>query len=61
MTREVPEEHAHPAAFEMTENMPVGMFVTESLPDDIKDFRGDFPADGRDRRLSKPRDPERRL
>jgi signal transduction histidine kinase len=28
----------HPAAFEMTENMPVGMFVTEMLPDGTRRF-----------------------
>jgi signal transduction histidine kinase len=28
----------HPAAFEMTENMPVGMFVTEMLPDGTRQF-----------------------
>ena len=38
MTREAPEGHAHPAAFEMTENMPVGMFVTEMLPDGTRQF-----------------------
>ncbi len=38
MTRGVPEGHAHPAAFEMTENMPVGMFVTEMLPDGTRQF-----------------------
>lgn len=36
------EEHrslaGHPAAFEMTENMPVGMFVTEMLPDGTRRF-----------------------
>jgi PAS domain S-box-containing protein len=38
MTRKGPEENAHPAAFEMTENMPVGMFVTEMLPDGMRQF-----------------------
>jgi len=38
MTRKGPEENAHPAAFEMTENMPVGMFVTEMLPDGTRQF-----------------------
>jgi hypothetical protein len=28
----------HPAAFEMTENMPVGMFVSEMLPDGTRQF-----------------------
>ncbi|MFM9023984.1 MAG: sensor histidine kinase [Planctomycetaceae bacterium] len=28
----------HPAAFAMTENMPVGMFVTEMLPDGTRQF-----------------------
>lgn len=37
------KQHDHaeagaPAAFEMTENMPVGMFVTEMLPDGTRQF-----------------------
>jgi signal transduction histidine kinase len=28
----------HPAAFEMTENMPVGMFVSEMMPDGTRQF-----------------------
>lgn len=38
MKQEDRSKAAHPAAFEMTENMPVGMFVTEMLPDGTRRF-----------------------
>lgn len=38
MTPADPPAGEHPAAFEMTENMPVGMFVTEILPDGTRRF-----------------------
>lgn len=38
MTRDAAPVAGHPAAFEMTENMPVGMFVSEMLPDGTRQF-----------------------
>lgn len=38
MTADQPTPVEPPAAFEMTENMPVGMFVTEMLPDGARQF-----------------------
>lgn len=38
MTTAGTEGPTHPAAFAMTENMPVGMFVTEMLPDGSRRF-----------------------
>ena len=38
MTADTHATAGHPAAFEMTENMPVGMFVTEMLPDGSRQF-----------------------